>query len=138
MEDTDYLLQLSTEEPKRSKIKIDDTEYELSVPEDFELDEFLQLSAAGSKAAMLMKIQGTNFDPAETGQLTDLLDKVVHSAVRGLPEEVFDQLKLIQKFAIVNVFSDAVGSKIGGAPLQPGQKSSPDFSDSTEEASEAG
>lgn len=138
MEDTDYLLQLSTETPKRQRIKIDDTEYELSVPEDFELEEFLQLSTAGSKAAMLMKVQGTDFDPEETKQLTGLLDKVVHSAVRGLPEEVFDRLKLIQKFAIVNVFSEAVGSKIGGAPLQPGQKSSPDSSDSTVEVSEAG
>ena len=138
MTNTDYLLQLSTEEPVRRKIKIDDQEYELGVPEDFELGEFLQLSAAGSKASALIKERDGDFESEDIPQLTDLINQIVRAAIRELPDDVFNRLKLIQKFAIVNVFSDAVGSKTGGALLQAGQKPSPDLPDSTDQKPETG
>lgn len=148
MERKDYLLDLSTERPDRKQIKIDDVVYDMAVPEDFELEEFLELASAGQSASGLISATRENMTPEKTEQLVALMDQVVKSAILDLPEEVFAKLKTVQKFAVVNCFSDAITGKLGRpesqeekepvAPESPGQKSSPDSSDSTEEQSETG
>jgi len=136
---TDYLLQLSTEAPKRPKIKIDDIEYELAVPEDFELGEFLQLAAIGSRAGKLMTAEDTNLNPEKVKELAETLDKLVKAVVRKLPVRVFNKLITTQKLAIVNVFSNAVGQKMSeGTTLQHGPKSFQDSQDSMVEAPKTG
>lgn len=135
----DYLLQLSTEQPKRKKIKIDDVDYEVAVPEDFELEEFLELANSGTEAGEL--VTGKKISPERIKKLTGLLDMVTKRAIPDLPDEVFKKLRPIQKFAIVNVFSGEVSGKLRG-PASPdpshGQSSSLDSSDSMEEQSKAG
>ena len=144
MEGKDYLLQLSTERPERPVIRIDDQEFELSVPDDFELEEFLQLSQAGQEASALMS-GSERLTKEKVKHLTGLLNDVVKSAVRDLPDEVFAKLRTVQKFSIVNVFSSAVTEKMGGSAPQktqeeekPGLNSSLDSQGSTEELQTTG
>ena len=139
MDKKKYLLNFSTEKPDRQKIMIDEVEYEMAVPEDFELEEFMELAGAGQAASALIGASKKNLSPAKIKELTDLLDTVVKQAILELPDEVFAKLRIVQKFAVVNVFSDAVTGKLGeGAASRrlaqeqgPGAKSSPDSTGST-------
>lgn len=146
----DYLLDFSTEVRDRQQIKIDDVIYEMAVPEDFELEEFLELASAGQEASALIGGSKKDLSPERVKALTELMNKVVKQAILDLPDEVFDRLRTVQKFAVVNVFSDAVTGKLGGPKSQeqkeepeqvdesPGQKSSQDSNDSTAEPPETG
>ena len=143
MSNDNYLLDLSTERLDRQHIKIDDVVYDMAVPEDFELGEFLELASAGQAAASLIGAAKEDRTPKKTAELMELMDLVVKSAILGLPDDIFDKLKIVQKFQVVSIFSDAITGKLGGpksqeqkeqeAPESPGPKSSQDSPDSTEE-----
>jgi len=134
---TDYLLQLTTDDIKRSSIKIDNVAYELAEPEDFELDDFLKLSDAGQKASELMRKRVKSDADIETIKV--LLNTVVKAVIRNLPDEVYTKLKLTQKMAVMKVFSEVVDAKLGDAPRpQVGQRLSPVSKDSTEATSTPG
>ena len=137
-EKKEYLLQLTTEKPDRKKIKIDEDVFEIAVPEDFELEEFLKLSEAGTNASELLRAE--NRTSKDIKEMNGLLDLVVKSVLLKLPDEVFDRLKMVQKLAILNAFS-SVGEwqKIGGTPRRShGAPLSPDSKGSTEEVSKTG
>ncbi len=144
MSNDNYLLDLSTERLDRQHIKIDDVVYDMAVPEDFELGEFLELASAGQSASALIGAAKEDRTPEKTAKLVELMDLVVKSAILDLPDDIFDKLKIVQKFQVVSIFSDAITGKLGGPKLQeqkekpeppesPGQKSSQDSPDSTEE-----
>ena len=134
----EYLLQLTTETPDRKKIKIDEDIFEIAVPEDFELEEFLKLSEAGREASGLLRAD--NRSAKEVKEMNELLDLVVKSVLLKLPDEVFEKLKMVQKLAILNAFSSVEEwQEIGGTPRRnPGPNLSPDSKDSTAEVSKTG
>jgi len=141
MKKQDFLLNFSTERPERQHIMIDEVSYDMAVPEDFELEEFMELASKGQAAPSLMTDTKGSISPAKTKELREVLDTVVKQAILDLPEEVFVKLRAVQKFAIVHVFSDAVSAKLGRGPAPqdqeqeaaPGAKSSPDSTDSTDQ-----
>lgn len=132
MED-EILLNISTKEPERPKIKIDDVVYELAVPDDFKLKDFLWIAKVGKDVSKLINSNSEK----DIGKIEKLVGGIARKVLNQVPDEVYNRLTDAQKFAVINVFTEAV-ENLGEDPRRPGTKSSPDSSDSMAEASEAG
>lgn len=108
------LLDISTEVPDRPIVKIDGSEYELSIPDDFVFAEYMWLAKEGQKFTELTMKEGVN------GELEVQLDLLVRKAFHDIPDEVFKKLNTIHKAEVLNLFLEAVEG-IGGVP-RPRQK----------------
>jgi hypothetical protein len=112
------ILELSTLEPIRSKIKIDAKLYELARPSDFGLRDQHWLS---SRATKIFEALGE--EDLSDGQLVVLestLDEYIRKLVHKVTAAVVSKLSLAQKIEIINVFTAAAVSN------RPPTKSEPE------------
>lgn len=95
------LLELSTEAPERSVIKIDDKLYELRSREDLGLREDAEFSG-------MMEDFKTAQDAKDWRQMSAVLDRMVQGVVMGMPPELLAKLNDAKKLKIVQAFTTEV------------------------------
>lgn len=96
------LLELSTEAPERSVIKVDSKSYELRAREDLGLKEDAEFNALHTEFA-----QAT--EKKEWTALAPLLDRMVTGVVIGMEPEVLAKLSDAKKLKIVQAFIKEIG-----------------------------
>ncbi len=106
------LLELSTEAPERSCIKIDNNLYELKVREDLGLKEDAEFTGmyAEFQAAM---------DAKDWRSMGVVLDKMVQGVVLGVPADVLAKLNDQKKLQIVQAFIKEIGVRPAPISLVP-------------------
>lgn len=124
------LLNISTERPEPNYVTIDAKQYELVNPDDIKLRHWLYMNQAGRR---IFGMAIRELVEADGEELEDTLDAAIAIILKA-PAEVRSRLSDGQKLAILDAFSSVAESRTGEAPrLQALRKSSPLFSDSTEE-----
>lgn len=132
------ILKLSTKEPDRPFVLVDEVKHELAVAEDFGLRELKHLTMAGRH------IQATVADlekasEEDLAKVEQELDEFVTKVLPDADEALLKKLSFIQKSAIVGAFSKSVQAPAASTESEPkpetsrtGELSSLASSDSTE------
>lgn len=118
----DTVLDFTVAEPKRKKIRINGTSYELADRRDLRLSQYIWLAREGKRAQEVAKRLQGDGDATEISEeeiagidrVFDLLDEATMKIVRGLPREIAEQLDLNQKLQILDVFSQAAVEEAEG------------------------
>ena len=136
------LLDFSLIEPERPFIRIDGTNYELAMPEDFGIIERARLEKLQRRAAELHQ-RVEDLSEEDAAELVRVVEQLVALVVPTMPADVRSRLRDLHKLRIIEVFLRAVGAlkePITPPPLNQwiGESSSPDSSDSMAETSTAG
>jgi len=119
---------ISTEQAERQYITVDGVDYEMVGAEDLELRDSMWLMRAGKKLSGMASEDATDED---VQALDDLLDRMVHTILPSLPEEIHGRLRARHKLSIAMAFTTA--ADLGGmGSRQTGTPDSPDSSASTE------
>ena len=138
------LLDLSTLAPTRPTIRIDGTEYQMHVMDDFGAVELYHLNVLGEEAVKIQRVRQKGRTEQQAIDFSENLSKQVNMMIIDLPDEVLAKLTDPMKGQILKVFSDTAGQNTEKevdkeAEARPtGEKSSPDSSDSTGETPEDG
>jgi hypothetical protein len=128
----DKVLTLSTLEPDRPKVSIDNAEFEMAIIGDFGIRDLARLQRLAKKIAGIREHIGDATE-TEIEELERDLDQFVKTVIRKLPEDVFAKLNFPAKMAVMEAFSKALPeAKAGGAKKQTGDPSAQGSSASTE------
>lgn len=101
----DPLLELSTLAPERPTVLIDGKLYELATANDLGLGDQQFMFSRGRRLAELMELP--KLASAQAKELTMIVDKMLHLAVRDLPDAIAEKLSAMQKIQLVTAFTKA-------------------------------
>ena len=129
------ILTLDTLEPDRDFIAINKSRYFLRGDDELSLMEIAKIR----RAAKVISEKGISLESTEEdmAQVEGFVNQVLDMVVLALPVEVRDELSILQKGQVIQVFMNAASRRTGEAAkdgLQITGGSSPDSSGSTGEA----
>lgn len=101
----DPILELSTLAPTRPTIEIDDATYELAVADDLSLEDQQFMYSRGKRVGELMELP--KMAASQAKELKMIVDRMLHTVLRDLPDEVSDKLSAMQKIQVINAFMQA-------------------------------
>ena len=96
------ILDINTTPPEYT-ILIDGETFAFSAPEEFEYKEFLWMQTIGKKFDRMSKKDYTETIGSE---LETMLDTVTKKILPGIPDNIFEKLKDMQKIAIISKFNE--------------------------------
>ena len=131
------LLDLSTLAPTRPTIRIDNVNYQMHVMADFGAVDLFHVRRLGRSALKIQQMGDDEYTLADAEEFSTNLSMQVGMVIIDLPDDVLAKLTDPMKGSILEVFSGTAAAaekaEAGEASRQTGEKSPPDFNDSTAE-----
>lgn len=100
------ILELSTQEPERPVIRIDDVDYHLSTQEDLTLKQSSYMSWAGKQIDSIVNAE--EWSEEQGDKLEGFLDDACKLALYDVPEDVYSKLTDGHKIKVIQAFGEAV------------------------------
>jgi hypothetical protein len=100
------ILELSTQEPERPVIRIDNTDYHLSAQEDLSLKQSSYMSWAGKQIDKI--VNADDWSEEQGDKLEGFLDDACKLALYDVPGDVYEKLTDGHKIKVIQAFSEAV------------------------------